>query len=99
MLFPPSLITRSQFSPSSVDLNIPCVLATRSTPFDSTIFITQPTTCTYFQVFPLLVDLKRAPLEPMKTVPPAVSKTVYTCFSLYFVYIQSIVLLRRTACS
>ncbi len=39
---PPSLITKSQFSPSSIDRIIPFWLVAMSTPFDSTNFITQP---------------------------------------------------------
>src|SRR5580658_7868066 len=76
---PPSLITKAQLSPSSVDLNIPPWLVVTSTPFDSTNFPTKPPTC--FQDFPLLVDLKRPLSEPMKIVPPAVSKTLSTRFS------------------
>src|SRR4051812_33030882 len=81
---PPSLITRAQLSPSSVDLNIPPWLVTRSTPFDSTIF-PQPPACSCFQDFPLLVDLKKPLSEPMKIVPPAVSKTLRTRVSWKFV--------------
>src|SRR5688500_1073558 len=81
---PPSLITNDQLSPSSVDLNIPPWLVARSTPFDSTIF-PQPPAGSCFQDFPLLVDLKRPLSEPMKTVPPAVSKTLSTHFAWKFV--------------
>src|SRR5688572_30115793 len=84
---PPSLITKSQFSPSSVDLNIPLWLVAISIPFDSTNFITQPPVWTCFQVLPRLVDLKRPLSEPIKTAPPEVSKTVRTIFSLKFGYI------------
>src|ERR1700704_2893549 len=81
---PPSLITKAQLSPSSVDLNIPLWQLARSPAFDSTIF-PPGASCSCFQDFPLLVDLKRPLSEPMKIVPPAVSKTLSIRFSWKFV--------------
>src|SRR5687767_254154 len=86
---PPSLITVSQFSPSSVDLIIPRWLVATIIPFDSTNFITQPPLWTCFQVFPLTGDLKRPLSRPMKTVPVEDSKTVRTSCSWELAYMAA----------